>query len=379
MAKLLKYQGGGVGFKKHRLSSRVMEDLKQRSFFGIVFYPVVLLLVLIPGDYYHRHPDFSNQLIMLVMGICLFRLIHWQVSRWLAPRFVRLNNQLFFLSVALTALIWGVGFAKFMLQDGEFNANLLMVICTVGLAAGAAVAFLPDFRLAFVFSFCMLMPAIIMMGINGINTPLLIALVLMFLYLCFMAYRGNQEYWTALENEYLLEEKSKDLEKISRVDGLTGLYNRRYFDEVLMFEWNRSLRKKVPLSIVLADLDYFKKTNDQHGHLAGDEYLKASARMLKNVFKRKTDIVARYGGEEFIVLMPDESGENAVELADKIRSKLERYQLEYDGQVVQTTLSLGVAGCIPAEGQDPNYLISRADTALYQSKADGRNRVTFSS
>ncbi|MBU1193682.1 MAG: diguanylate cyclase [Proteobacteria bacterium] len=366
-----------MAFKKHRLYRRVADDLKRRSYVGVFFYMVILYLVLFTNDYYDQHPDFSNRLIFLIVGICLFRFFHWPIAKWLEPEFVKLNNCLFLLSVALTALIWGVGFAQFLLQRGDADANLLMVMCTIGLTCGASVAYVPYFRLAFIFNIFILVPGIFVMLLFSINLPLATAFILMFLYLSFMAYRGNQEYWKALENEYLLEEKSKDLEKISRIDGLTGLYNRRYFDEVYSFEWNRSVRKKQSISIILADIDYFKKVNDQYGHLAGDDYLKAAGQLLRQVFKREIDIIARYGGEEFIVLMPGETQENVFLLALKAQKAFEAYSLEYEGQMIKTTLSLGTATCVPDQDSESQALIARADNALYKSKENGRNRVTI--
>ncbi len=366
-----------MAFKKYRLNPRVIDDLKKRSYIGNVFYLLILYIVLYTGDYYDRHPDFSNQMTFFIAGISLFRIFHLPIAKWMEPKFIKFNDTVFIFSVLLTSFLWGIFFAKFMLQGGDANTNLLMVMCTIGLSSGAAVAFYPDLRVSVIFSFFMLLPAIFVMVLHSMDMALTISFILMFLYLCFMAFRGNREYWSALENEYLLEQKSKDMEKISRIDGLTGLYNRRYFDEVYAFEWNRSIRKQQPISIILADIDHFKKINDQFGHLAGDEYLKDVSRLFKQIFKRKIDIIARYGGEEFIVLMPGESDLNANEMAENIRKKLEIYMLEHEGRTIQATMSLGVASCTPQKDQEPQELISKADGALYQSKSDGRNRISI--
>jgi len=365
-----------LGFKKYRVNSRVINDLKKRSTIGIAFYIVVVCIVLFSDGYYYRYPEFSNRFLFLITGICLFRLLHLPVARWTQHKFERINNGLFFLSVAVTALIWGVGYAKFMIQNGEPGAKLLMVICTIGLCSGGVVAFIPELVLSIAFNFFILGPAILTMIVFHTNMPLVMTMTLFFIYLCFVARRGNREYWVALENEYLLEEKSKDLEKMSRVDSLTGLYNRRFFDQAFLFEWNRSVRNKTPVSIIIGDIDNFKRINDQYGHQAGDEYLKALAGLFKTVFKRKTDITARYGGEEFVVLMPDEPLENAFELAETLRLKSEQLNLEYGDQTIRTTMSLGVATCVPGQNDKSRSLISRADKALYQSKANGRNMVT---
>jgi diguanylate cyclase (GGDEF)-like protein len=191
-----------------------------------------------------------------------------------------------------------------------------------------------------------------------------------------MAYRGNREYWDALEKEYLLEKKSKDVEKMSRVDGLTGLYNRRYFDEAFAFEWNRAIRNQTPLSLIICDIDHFKRVNDQYGHLAGDEYLKAMAIIIRRLFKRNIDITARFGGEEFIILLGDQSSQHVCKLAETLRNMTQEFCLEYQEKTIRTTLSLGVSTYIPQQNDGQDTLIFKADKALYQSKACGRNRVT---
>ncbi|MBU0464082.1 MAG: GGDEF domain-containing protein [Proteobacteria bacterium] len=366
-------------FKRYQLYPRVINDLKQRSTIGIIFYLSTACIVLFTDNYYIRYPEFSNPFIFSLSGICLLRLLHLYIAKWAKPKFENVNNYIFILSVAVTALIWGIGFAKFMIQDGELSATLLMTMCTIGLCAGGSVAFIPDLRLSISFSFFMLVPAIGVMGFYQMNMPMVFSISIFFIYLCLIAHRGNREYWDALENEYLLEEKSKVLETISRIDGLTDLYNRRYFDEAFSFEWSRSLRQQISISIIIFDIDGFKRINDEYGHLAGDHYLKATATTIKNIFKRETDIIARYGGDEFIAIIPNKPLENVCMMAEKVRLKIAALHLEYEGQILQTTISTGAAICVPDKNDKPQSLISNADKALYQSKTSGRNQVTGNS
>lgn len=364
-----------MGFQRYRLYPRVVNDLIKRSTIGIFLYIVVAGIVLFANDYYLRNFEFSKLFLSLIICTSLFRALTLFAINWTRVKYENIKNYIFILGVLLTALIWGCGFAWFMIQPGESDAKLLMVICTIGLCSGGVVSFIPELRLSLVYSFLMLAPAVATMVFHDENLPLVIAVFIFYIYLCFMANRGNKEYWDALENEYLLEEKTKDLERMSRVDGLTGLYNRRYFDEIFSFEWKRSVRNKTQISIILCDIDHFKQVNDQYGHLAGDDYLRAMAGLLKKVFRRKTDIPARYGGEEFIILMPEESSENACNLAETIRLMIENFRLEYEGQIIQNTMSLGVATYIPHKKDKMEILISKADNALYKSKASGRNKV----
>jgi diguanylate cyclase (GGDEF)-like protein/PAS domain S-box-containing protein len=161
----------------------------------------------------------------------------------------------------------------------------------------------------------------------------------------------------------------QELRERAERDHLTGVYNRRMFYEMLAAEVERAVRYERPLSLIMLDIDHFKKVNDLHGHAAGDEVLKATSLMLqKNI--RHTDILARVGGEEFVILATETSVENTVDLAEKIRSTIEAAEMLQGGKI---TVSFGVAGLVNAI--TPDEFMRRADEALYQAKARGRNRV----
>ena len=157
-------------------------------------------------------------------------------------------------------------------------------------------------------------------------------------------------------------------------DPLTGLFNRRFLTETLERELARARRAKLPLAVVLLDVDHFKQVNDTSGHRAGDQLLRALAGLLTEQTRRE-DLVCRYGGEEFVVLMPGASLEAALARAEAWRAAVEKLRLSYEGQAVQVTISAGVAA-FPQDGAGEDALLRAADEALYQSKASGRNRVT---
>jgi diguanylate cyclase (GGDEF)-like protein len=221
----------------------------------------------------------------------------------------------------------------------------------------------------------MLMPATIIMLASGLNIPLAIMTVLYSIYMVLIALRGNREYWDALENEYLLELKSLELAQLSNTDALTGIYNRRFFNDAFEKEWKRSGRDNSILSVIIFDIDYFKKINDTFGHQVGDEYLKKIAETLTSVFQRGSDIVARYGGEEFIVLLPGIDTDHAFQLAEKAKYKIEPVTIDHQGEKVRATISAGVNSCIPNFNSRSDSIINGADQALYMAKQQGRNRV----
>ncbi len=169
-----------------------------------------------------------------------------------------------------------------------------------------------------------------------------------------------------------LREAVEELRRLAQIDGLTNIYNRRYFDNFLAKIWEISARESLPLALIMIDLDHFKKYNDTHGHLAGDRCLKQVAETIADTLKRAGDSAARFGGEEFVVVLPNTAEEGAATVAEQIRSKVEELPL-------QITLSLGVAAMTPVPGLNPTHLINMADRALYQAKAQGRNKVVAAS
>jgi diguanylate cyclase (GGDEF)-like protein len=182
---------------------------------------------------------------------------------------------------------------------------------------------------------------------------------------------GEVGYLTQVFNNMVtrLREGRQALERLSVTDSLTGLYNRRYLTDTLGNEVRRSLRLKHHFAVLLADVDRFKRYNDAHGHLAGDEVLKRVAAILRET-AREVDTVARYGGEEFLVLMPETDARGAAEVAERIRQRLAGET--FTGGTV--TISIGTAE-FPEHGDTPESLIAMADAALYQAKDEGRDRV----
>ena len=158
-------------------------------------------------------------------------------------------------------------------------------------------------------------------------------------------------------------------------DSLTGLSNRRRLDEVLPQEWNRSLRHKRPLSVLMVDVDFFKAYNDTYGHRAGDRCLTAVAGTLDRYARRAGDLAARYGGEEFVILLPEVPPDKAVEIAESVRKDVYGLGIEHESSSVDkvVTVCVGVAGMVPRKDSNPADLIKLADEALYKAKANGRN------
>jgi len=189
---------------------------------------------------------------------------------------------------------------------------------------------------------------------------------------------SDERHFTGIIHDITAQKQVEEqLRALSLCDGLTGISNRRCFDEALEKEWRRELRHTESLSLILLDIDFFKRYNDHYGHQAGDICLKAVAECLAASVQRAGDLVARYGGEEFVVLLPGTLLKNAEQIAEHIRQKVLQLALPHVASDVAqcVTISLGVAGLVPSYAQSSQQLLMKADQALYEAKFSGRNRV----
>lgn len=182
----------------------------------------------------------------------------------------------------------------------------------------------------------------------------------------------------ALEQARLAAETANEaLEKLARTDELTQVANRRFFNEYLNQEWHRMIREQLPLSLILIDIDFFKRYNDTYGHLAGDECLAKVANVLKTAATRSTDLAARYGGEEFAIIMSNTPIAGAIQIASEIQSRIKHLQIPHESSQVSQflTLSIGVVCTVPTLHITSAQLVSQADQALYRAKLEGRDRA----
>jgi two-component system chemotaxis family response regulator WspR len=185
----------------------------------------------------------------------------------------------------------------------------------------------------------------------------------------------DEAYRALRESQRELMRANLELERLTRIDGLTGLGNRRYFDEYLAAEWKRGQRTQSPLSVLMIDVDHFKRYNDAYGHLAGDDVLKQIARVIQEGSTRSTDLAARFGGEEFVVILTGVPQEGASHVAERLVQGVRDLNIAHGTDRV--TISVGVATAWPDAEGDPARLVNAADLALFRAKNEGRNRLVY--
>jgi diguanylate cyclase (GGDEF)-like protein len=259
---------------------------------------------------------------------------------------------------------------------------ILAIFCLVKLrffyATGSAVVIFSSYMFMIIYTDQALLP-------STINNTVMFAVAIL------VGVVSNYFIEVRLRNEYLLsrgleyrtievEAANKELQKLSTIDELTGAANRRGLEEFLNREWKRAVREKSPLSLIMADIDFFKKYNDRYGHQAGDECLKRVAHCLSQIAMRPGDVVSRYGGEEFLIVLANTTEHNAETVAEKARKKVGSLEIKHEQSEVSTyvTISLGVAAVVPDLESSQKTLIEAADNSLYMAKRNGRNRVMVS-
>ena len=196
----------------------------------------------------------------------------------------------------------------------------------------------------------------------------------------YIYHKQRDEAFLALqESQRQLNEANRALEKLSSLDGLTGIANRRQFDNTLEKEWKRARRNSSAISLIMLDIDFFKLYNDTYGHQGGDFCLKTVADILKRTEKRPADLAARYGGEEFGIILPETDQKGVEEISNMILNLIRDENIEHKSSTVSDhlTVSIGAATLIPTRESSPTTIIKAADKALYEAKEGGRNQLVI--
>lgn len=354
---------------------REVDDTRIRTRLGGIFYLLAWLLTWVfsakPGEL----------VLSGVLGCTLFgallaaRLLHQpdglespeQLQRWLDRHWGL---------IIVTALCWGQAHALAVYSDAYNDSEMIATLATVAFATAMTFNFAMRRGRALLALVLLYLPGLTVMALNWQQKhTVLITLIFYLSYLILVLGRNHREYRATLDLELKLLEQQSQLDLLSRTDSLTQLGNRYQFNNLFPSLVANAVRQGEPLSLVLMDIDFFKKVNDEHGHAGGDACLSAFAERMRKVFRRDADALLRLGGEEFGVLLPGTTLAQAWDLAEHFRQELEAEGLLLAGQRLTLTTSLGV-GCFSSRHDgDADAFFKRVDGALYRAKREGRNRL----
>lgn len=359
-----------------QLQIKALTDLTNRAKSGIFIYLANWLVLGYTFDLFELEPMMFlfNTAIMVV--IMLSRLLHYIVTINKTTTNTTLLNLWLVFTILLGGLHWGLLSAWFTYARNMEEVRLCIILLVPCFALGGACTLSISQEIRNWFPVVIMGPLIFAcIHVGGHFNYVIAGLsVFLLLYISSSSKASHNDYWSAITNHMVAEERAALMEKLSTIDALTQLKNRLFFDNELEQEWKRCQRIGCPLSVLMIDLDHFKKINDSHGHLFGDECLRAVALRLASEAKRPSDCVARYGGEEFIILLPNTNERGAQIIGQRVLEAVGRIELQSSGQTVQLTCSVGAATLVPDYRTRPIQLLQQADIALYTAKEEGRNR-----
>ncbi|GLK91462.1 diguanylate cyclase domain-containing protein [Pseudomonas turukhanskensis] len=278
--------------------------------------------------------------------------------------------------VLLTSLCWGQAHAWALYSDALKDSAIIATLSTIAFSTAMTFNFAMRKKRAFVAILLLYVPGLVVMALDWRNGHYVLITLLFYLsYLLLALNRSHREYLGTLDLELRLLQQQATLDQLSRTDTLTQLGNRYQFNSLFQNMVAAAKRSGEPLALVLLDIDFFKKVNDQRGHAGGDACLSEFAQRMRQVFRRDSDALLRLGGEEFGVLMPNTSLEQAQSMAEQFRRELAQNGIDLQGEHLPLTTSLGVGRFDALLDVDAEHFFKRVDNALYQAKRNGRDRL----
>ena len=358
------------------LQKRALTDLSRRARGGIFIYLIAWLVISISHQLQIQSPLFFYYNTAILFAIAAVRILHlYMHKRWPGSSVRAMTNWLVF-TILFAALHWGTMAAWIMIDDRAIDVRNLVTVVTAAFAMGGATTLSISNRIRIFYPVLMFCPGVFALIYQGTSGSWVLAglISLALIYVHGVTKIANYDYWEAIANQNIAENRANLMEQLSITDQLTQLKNRLYFDKKFDEEWKRSSRMKVPLSVLLMDIDNFKKINDSYGHLFGDECLQLIASTISSELLRASDCVARYGGEEFVILLTNTGEEETCAIAKKLVKAISSVNSKFDDKKVQITCSIGGATTFPNYQDNKEYLLKQADIALYQAKNNGRNQ-----
>lgn len=358
-----------------QLQAHALYDLTTRAKSGILTYACVWLILAFSYQVNVNHPNFFYLNTGIIFGIFISRILHFIMLKQNAGVKMLLMNQWLVLTILAAAAHWGVMTAWILFDDNYADLRTIILIITPAFAIGGACTLSISSQIRTLYPSLMFLPFIAVLLHQGDTQSLSLAALttISLIYIYSSTKATHDDYWAAVTNHMIAEERAQLMEKLSTTDPLTQLKNRMYFDKFFSKEWQRCSRLQCPLSLIMIDLDYFKKINDNYGHVFGDECLRVVAGAISSIVSRPTDCIARYGGEEFVVLLPNTSAEATKMLSMRMIDTVANLALSHNNQAVNITCSIGGSSIVPEFDERQESLVKAADIAMYDAKDAGRN------
>jgi diguanylate cyclase (GGDEF)-like protein len=322
-------------------------------------------------------PLFNKNILLIwivsLLSVCIGRVfIAWFYSRYYEKISPHTWFKLYFAGTELSAIVWS-STAVFFFPSDSFVSQTYLVAVLAGLIHGAGHSQAPFRFVHILYGFTIMIPIILRFFSMGTMYYGTFAFVLIFLFvgITVSTRRMHRILMESLELRYKMSQ-------MAHIDSLTGVANRRHFDNFLYQEWRRAQRGRWPIAMLMVDVDFFKLYNDIYGHQHGDQCLRDIAEAINKSIHRPSDLVARYGGEEFAVILPNTPVNGAMIVAEEIRQAVASLFIEHSKSTVAhyVTVSLGVAVIQPGQDNHLNELVHAADEALYKAKDSGRNQFS---
>ncbi len=353
------------------------KDLTIRARGGMYVYMATWLASALWVDIPTQNPVFFYLNTLILGIILLIRLIHYRIVRKTPEYNVDFMSRVLILVILASALHWGI-LSAWVFYTNEFPMLFFpYIVMLAAFTIGGSVTLSISREIRIFYPLLMYIPSLLQGFLFDQNTLFLMISLLTFvsyLYVLETSRVSSRDYYKAITNEKKANERALMLEKLSNTDPLTRVKNRLYFNRIFSDEWMRCSRLQAPLSIMMLDLDHFKKINDNYGHIYGDQCLQKVAKTLKTQLPRATDTIARYGGEEFVILLVNTELDYAEKIAGKLIQAISEIEVLKDNKAIPISCSIGVASTIPNHHVSNELLLIAADNAMYKAKALGRHQ-----
>ncbi|WP_369960029.1 GGDEF domain-containing protein [Pseudomonas benzenivorans] len=356
---------------------RQAQDIRARSTLAGIYYLIAWLLVWLVSGEPREQLALGLAGCAYFGGLLLLRLAHrlpTQNNRQILQLWLDRQWTL----ILLGALGWGLALGWTLYNEDFAGSRVIAMMATIAFSTASVYHLAMRRYLSLLLLPLLYLPGLLALALDWqAQRGHFIALLAYLSYLVFALGRNREIYRSHLELELKLLEQQQSLEQLSRTDSLTQLGNRYQFNSLFPVMVANAHRQNEPLSLVLLDIDFFKRINDEHGHACGDACLSAFAERMRQVFRRESDALLRLGGEEFGVLMPNTPLEQAKLLAESFRQELARQGFKVQGNSLPLTASLGVGCFAPELDNSAEAFFKRVDAALYLAKDAGRNRLAL--